>query len=178
MVLAVGTRFIGQASAAMEQSSVTSAALASVDAGSPVMAIRRAPSRRMDSSSRSSSSVSPLCESAMHHVVVTNSAEIAVRGLGGVQEQGRRAGARQRGRDLPADDAGFAHARDDDAAAALEEHLNGAFEVAVDALDEAEDGGGLGAEHFSREIESGGDTGAHGRGAASPAGRGAGRSIA
>ena len=95
-----------------------------------------------------------------HHVVVADGAEIAVRGLGGVQEPGRRAGARQRGGDLPADDAGLAHAGDDDAAAAVEEELDGALEVAVDAVDEAEDGGGLGAEHLAREIEPGGGVGA------------------
>ncbi len=113
-----------------------------------------------------------------HHVVVSNRAEIAVRGLGRVQEPGRRAGARQGGGDLPADDAGLAHAGHDDPAAALVEHLDGAFEMAVDALDEPQDGGGLDAKHLAREIESRGDVGGHVRGAASPAGRAAGRSMA
>ena len=75
VVLAVGTRFIGQASLATEQSRMTSAARASVDAGLPVSAISRAPMRRIDSSSRSSSSVSPLCESAS----TTSSSRIAPR---------------------------------------------------------------------------------------------------
>ena len=64
VVLAVGTRFIGQASSVTLQSSATSAACASVDAGSPVIAISFAPSRRIVSSSWSSSAVSPLYDSA------------------------------------------------------------------------------------------------------------------
>ena len=43
VVLAVGTRFSGQASSATLQSSATSAACASVDVGSPVIAISFAP---------------------------------------------------------------------------------------------------------------------------------------
>ena len=150
-----GTRFIGQASSAMPQFSVTSAARASVDAGWPVIAMSRAPIRRIDSSSRSSSSVSPLCDSAMHDVVLADRAEIAVDGFGRVQEPGRRAGARERRRNLPADEAGLAHAGDDDAAVAVEEQLDGAFEVAVDAIDEAEDRGRFGPQHLAREIEAG-----------------------
>ena len=64
VVLAVGTRFSGQASSDTRQSSVTSAACASVEWQSPVMAISCAPSRLIVSSSRSNSSVSPLYDSA------------------------------------------------------------------------------------------------------------------
>ena len=64
VVLAVGTRFIGHASSVTLQSSATSAACASVERGSPVIAISFAPSRRMVSSSRRISSVSPLYDSA------------------------------------------------------------------------------------------------------------------
>ena len=60
VVLAVGTRFIGQASSVTLQSSATSAAWASVDLGSPLIAISLAPSRRIVSSRWSSSAVSPL----------------------------------------------------------------------------------------------------------------------
>ena len=64
VVLAVGTRFIGQASSDTWQSSATSDACARVDVQSPVMAIMRAPSRLMVSRRRSSSSVSPLFDNA------------------------------------------------------------------------------------------------------------------
>ena len=84
-----------------------------------------------------------------HDVVVADRAEIAVDGLGRMQEPGGRAGARERRRDLPADDARLAHAGDDDAAPAVEEQLDGALEVAVDAIDEAEDRGRFGAEDLS-----------------------------
>ena len=59
-VLAVGTRFSGQASAETRQSSATSAARPSVEPPSPVIAISRAPRRLIVSRSRKSSSVSPL----------------------------------------------------------------------------------------------------------------------
>ena len=65
-----------------------------------------------------------------HHVVGLDDAEVAVNGLGGVQEDRRRAGARQRGRDLVRDDAGLAHAGQDDAARAALKHVERAFEVA------------------------------------------------
>ena len=60
VVLAVGARLSGQASPSMPQLSDTSAARASVERGSPVIAISGAPMRRIDSSSRITSSVSPL----------------------------------------------------------------------------------------------------------------------
>ena len=64
VVLAVGTRLSGHASSDTWQSSATSAACASVDAGLPVMAMIFAPMRRMASSRRRTSWVSPLCEMA------------------------------------------------------------------------------------------------------------------
>ena len=75
VVLAVGTRFIGHASSAIPQSSVTSAAFASVDRADPLIAITFAPIRRIASISRISSSVSPLCDSAR----TTSSSRIAPR---------------------------------------------------------------------------------------------------
>ena len=65
VVLAVGTRFIGHASSDTRQSSATSAACASVDAVSPVMAISGAPMRFNVSSTCRSSSVSPLYDMAI-----------------------------------------------------------------------------------------------------------------
>ena len=65
VVLAVGTRFIGQASSETEQSSTTVAARASVDDVLPVIAMSVAPRRFSVSSRRVSSSVSPLCDRAI-----------------------------------------------------------------------------------------------------------------
>ena len=153
VVLAVGTRFIGQASLAMEQSSVTSAAFASVDAGSPVIAM----SLRAEASDRFQQPQQLLGLAAVrerdHDVVVANRTEIAVGRLGRMEEPGRRAGARQSRGDLSADDAGLAHAGDDDAAAALEQELDCALEMPVDAIDEPEDGGRFGAEYLAGEFE-------------------------
>ena len=50
-------------------------------------------------------------------------AEIAVDGLGRVQEKSRAAGAGERRRDLVADVARFAHAGDDDAALASQQQI-------------------------------------------------------
>ena len=82
------------------------------------MAISFAPRRRIVSSSRRISSVSPLYDSA----TTTSSLWMTPRSpwiaSAGMQEERRRAGARQRRGDLPADDARLAHAGQDDAAAA------------------------------------------------------------
>ena len=60
VVLAVGTRFSGQASSDTWQSSATSAVWASVDKGFPVIATMLTPMRRIASRSLSTSCVSPL----------------------------------------------------------------------------------------------------------------------
>ena len=60
VVLAVGARFIGQASSATWQTSVTSAVCPRLERGCPVIAISLAPVRRMASTRRTISSVSPL----------------------------------------------------------------------------------------------------------------------
>ena len=85
------------------------------------------------------------------HIVRLDDAEIAVRRFGGMEEECRRARARQRRRDLAADDAGLAHARDDDAPLAFVEHPHGAVEALVEAIDERQDGRGLGLQHLARE---------------------------
>ena len=56
-----------------------------------------------------------------HDVARCDHAEVAVARLGRVDEQRRRAGRRQGGRDLAADVAALAHAHHDDAAAAGED---------------------------------------------------------
>ena len=75
--------------------------------------------------------------------------------FGRVQEEGRRAGARERGGDLPADEARLAHARHDHATAARCQQRHRLLETPVEAGDESLDGGGLGAEHSCREFERG-----------------------
>ena len=64
VVLAVGTRFRGHASARTPQSRATSALRARVDPGAPVRQTSRAPTRRMVSIRRRISFVSPLCDRA------------------------------------------------------------------------------------------------------------------
>ena len=161
VVLAVGTRFIGHASSAMPQSSVTSAARASVERG---IAGHR-DQLRADPADRLEQAKQFLGLAAVrqrdHDVVVANRAEVAVDRFGRVQEPGRRAGARERRRDLAADDARLAHAGDDDAAAAVVEQLDRALEVAVDAIDQAEDRRRLGAQDLARELEAGDRVGGH-----------------
>ena len=80
-----------------------------------------------------------------------NDAEIAVRRFRGMKKERRRAGARQRRGDFAADDAGLAHARDDDAPLAFEEHAYRAVEVLVEAIDERQDGRSFGLQDLARE---------------------------
>ena len=61
-------------------------------------------------------------------------------GFGGVQEEGRRAGAREGRGDLAADVPGFAHAGDDDPSLAGEGEAAGGREAEVDARFEGPEG--------------------------------------
>jgi hypothetical protein len=70
-----------------------------------------------------------------------------------MQEERGCPGARERRGDLAADDPGLAHPGHDDPAAALEQHLDGAFEVTIDGVDQAQNRRGLGAQHRAGEIE-------------------------
>ena len=63
-----------------------------------------------------------------HHVVAGDHAEVAVAGLGRMDEEGRRAGRGERGGDLAADMAALAHAGDDDPAGGGADDLDGAGE--------------------------------------------------
>jgi len=56
-----------------------------------------------------------------------------------VEEVGRGAGARERRRDLAADDAGLSHAGDDHAAAALAQDPDRLIESIVEAIDQRQD---------------------------------------
>ena len=120
VVLAVGASPSGQASASTLASRWTSAACASDECSLPVSAINRAPWRLRCGSSETSSSVSPGIRQQQHDVVARDHAEVAVARLGGVHEERRRAGRRQRRGELARDVAGFADAGHDDAAAAVE----------------------------------------------------------
>ena len=64
-------------------------------------------------------------------------------GLGGMQEEGRRAGAGQRGGDLVAHEAGLAQAADDHPAARREAQLAGPHEGGVNAWQQLGHGPGL-----------------------------------
>ena len=91
-----------------------------------------------------------------NHIVRLQNAQVTVDGFGRVEEERRGASARQ----LPqpaADDAGLAHAGDDDAPAALEQQAHGLFEPFVQAFDQRQDGVGLGLQDFpgEREIDRG-----------------------
>ena len=75
--------------------------------------------------------------------------------FGRVEEEGRRAGAREGGGDLSADDARLAHARHDHAAATRCQQRHSPFEARVEAGDESLHGGRLRAKHSGREFERG-----------------------
>ena len=85
------------------------------------------------------------------HVAGLDDAQIAVRRFRGMKKERRRAGACERRGDLPADDARLAHAGDDDAPLAFEQHPHGAIEALVEAIDERQDGRGLGLQDLARE---------------------------
>ena len=70
--------------------------------------------------------------------------------LGGVHEEGRRARARERGRDFAADVARLAHARDNHARLAGQNSLHRTDELGIDALLELQHGLGLNLQRFQR----------------------------
>ena len=78
-------------------------------------------------------------------------AEVAVNRFCRVQEERRRADAREGSGDLPADDAGLADAGDDHAAPAVEQHPHGALERFTETIHERQDGGRLGLQNLARE---------------------------
>ena len=85
------------------------------------------------------------------HVARLNDAEIAVGRFGRVEEERRRAGAGQRRGHLAADDAGFAHARDDDPPLAFVEDPHRPVECLVEPVDERGDRRRLGLQHAPRQ---------------------------
>jgi hypothetical protein len=89
-----------------------------------------------------------------HDVLGLQNAEVPVNGLGRMEEERGCAGARERRRDLAADDPRLAHAGDDDAPAALAQHAHRAIETLVEAVDQREDGRRFRLQHVAREIEA------------------------
>src|SRR5690606_8363878 len=85
-------------------------------------------------------------------IVLTHQAQVAVQRFGRVQEERRRAGARQCRGDLAADDARLAHAGDDDASAAGEQQFDGAVEAFVQTFGQCLNGLGLGREHAAGDV--------------------------
>ena len=118
VVLEVGARPSGQASAGTLTSRCTSASRASVDCGRPVIAISVLPWRLSTGSSSQDFVGLAGIRQRQHHVGVGDHAEVAVAGFARVHVEGRRAGRGQGRGDLARDVAGLAHAGADHAAAA------------------------------------------------------------
>ncbi len=126
VVLAVGARLSGQASAGTPMSRCTVAVRARAELELPVKAIKGTPKRAITGTMVRISSVSPELDSASTASSRVIMPDIAVARLPGMHEKSRRAGARQRRGDLAADVAGLAHTGDHDAPAAIETNAAGA----------------------------------------------------
>src|SRR5579859_6971526 len=75
-------------------------------------------------------------------------------GFGGMQEKGWRAGAGKGGGNFAADEAGLAHAGDDDAAFAGEEQIDGADKGIVEAREDVLNGLGFDAEDTAGRFQA------------------------
>ena len=100
VVLVLGAKPNEQASRSGPSSNVTAAARPSELVCRAVMAMIGTRRRARLGSNRSTSSVSPLCESTKHDVVGMHAAQVAMHRFGRMQEDAARAGRGQRGRDL------------------------------------------------------------------------------
>ena len=87
-------------------------------------------------------------------VACADAAQVAVDGFGRVQGEGARAGGGEGGGQLLADQAGLAHAGDDDAAPALEDEAGGGGDGEVELFADAVEGVGLDAQNFPGEGEA------------------------
>ena len=133
VVLAVGARFSGQASSGTLTSSTTFAAPASVElrvAGHHDE--RHAEPLQMRHQHDELGRLAGVGDGE-HDVGARDHAEIAVARLGGMQEEGGRAGAGERRGDLAGDVAGLAHAGDDHPALAGQADAAGRGEARVEA---------------------------------------------
>jgi hypothetical protein len=101
----------------------------------------------------SSSALSPELEKRDQHVVAGDHAEVAMAGLGRMDEVGRGAGAGQGRGDLAPDMAGLAHAADDDAPAAIEDQPSACRNSSPMRSASASDRIGLDAQNLPGKIE-------------------------
>ena len=153
VVLAVGARLSGQASFSTPLSSTMSACRASVDFNAPVIAIIGTPSRlstgRIDGDLFAFAAIG----NGEHQVDFLDHAQVAVAGLGGMDEHGRRAGGCQRRGDLAADVAALAHAHDHDAAANTQYPLHCPGKALVGAGLQAQHRSCFDVERFQRQAQ-------------------------
>src|SRR5436309_1182272 len=89
--------------------------------------------------------------SSTTHVMPKVLPEIAVDRIGGMKKMRGSAGARERGGNLLADDAGLAHSGEDDASPAFLQQIDGAIESLVETLGKREDRGRFGLQNFAGE---------------------------
>ena len=159
VVLAVGARSSGQASAGTLTSRCTSASRASVDCGRPVIAISGIALALEHRQQHQQLVGLAGVGQRQHHVGVGDHAQVAVAGFARMHVERRGAGGGQGRGDLARDMAGLAHAGADHAAVAGQQQPAGIGERAVDArgdrgqalgldLDDAAAAGG--------EVEAGG----------------------
>ena len=143
VVLVLGARPSEQASLSGPRSIVTVAARPSVLVRRPVTATIGTPKAASEGSSRTTSSVSPLCDRISRHVFVMDAAQVAVDRFGRMEIVAARAGRGERGGDLLADQTGLAHAADDHAAAAIIKLVNRPAEFGIQPPGQAFDRLGL-----------------------------------
>ncbi len=87
-----------------------------------------------------------------HHVARHEHPEVAVHGLGGMEEEGRGAGRGEGGGHLLHHQAALAHPRADHPAGAAAQQLDGPVEVLVELRDQAADRRGLGLQHLGGDL--------------------------
>ena len=87
-----------------------------------------------------------------HRVSLDDAAQVAVDGLGRMQEERGRARGGEGGRDLLSDQAALAHPGDDHAARAGEQRLHRTIEALVDARQQLEDGPRLDLQDLARDL--------------------------
>ena len=88
-----------------------------------------------------------------HDIRRRDHAEVAVRGFRRVDEEGRRARRRERGRELARDVTGLADAGHDHPAVAMEDEVDGGDEIGAEPRGEPDDRIGFGRENVARERE-------------------------
>ena len=88
-----------------------------------------------------------------HEIIALNHTQIPVNGLGWMKKKCWGAGAGQRRGNLPADDAGFAHAGNDHSSGARVEMLDSCDELTVNAFEQGLDRGSFDPQYLSCEIQ-------------------------